>query len=564
MPKLLRRFVIISIFIVHQGSAQPNLVYLPAITSGLSAPIDFVNAGDGTNRVFIVQQGGLIKVYDEDFNFLSNFLTVTGIITGGEQGLLSMAFDPDYENPDPAIGGFFYVYYTNAAGDLEISRYHVSSDPNVADPLTRVIILTISHPGQSNHNGAKLNFGADGYLYFATGDGGGGGDIPNNAQNPTSPLGKMIRMNVTNSASPPYYTIPPDNPWAGVQTPVDTADLIWAFGLRNPFRWSFDRLNQDMWIGDVGQDLWEEINHRASNAHRGVNYGWRCYEGNAPFNTAGCGPIGNYIFPVFEYPNVAGPAAVTGGVVYRGTYDNLYGFYFAADVYSNTIYLINSVTHATVTRPGPGGGSVVSFGETELGELYVVSLFGNAVYRVTPDVILPVELLAFTANYNNGVTHVKWLTGNEQNLKDFTVEFSNNGSSFAEAGKLTATNTPGGASYDFYHFPTGSGKIFYRLKSTDLDGSYDYSTIITVEIDRLNRIFIQPSLINDRRLSIYTGEKAKRIELYQFNGALVMSKDLGNKQGMLQVTLNGNLSGYFIARLMTDLSVKTQKIFITQ
>jgi glucose/arabinose dehydrogenase len=392
MPKLFCTFLLC---ITVKLFSQPNLVYLPVITTGLTSPIDLVNAGDGTNRVFIAQQGGLIKVYDAGFNYLADFLTVTGIVSGNEQGLLSLAFHPDYENPDPLIGGFFYVYYTNLSGDLELARYHVSAgNPNVANPASKQVILTIPHPGQSNHNGAKLLFGTDGFLYFATGDGGGAGDVPNNAQNPTSLLGKMLRINVTNSASPPFFTIPGGvngNPWAGVQTPVDTADAIWAFGLRNPFRWSFDRLNQSMWIGDVGQNNWEEINFRAAGTHKGVNYGWRCYEGNAPFNTSGCGPSGNYVFPVLVYPNGAGSAAVTGGVVYRGTYNNLYGYYFAADVYTNTIYIINSLTLAVTTQPGPGGGAVACFGETENGEVYLVSIFGNTVYRLTPDVIVPVS-----------------------------------------------------------------------------------------------------------------------------------------------------------------------------
>ena len=305
--------------------SQPILTLNPVITTGLSSPIQFVNAGDGTNRVFIVEQGATIRAYDANFNFLSVFLTVSNVSVGGERGLLSMVFHPDYQN-----NGLFYVYYTNAAGDLELARYHVSSDPNVADPVSKVIVLTIPHPVNSNHNGGELHFGTDGYLYASTGDGGGGGDVPNNAQNTSVLLGKILRLNVNTSLVAPYYSIPAGNPYG---------NEIYALGLRNPFRWSFDRQTQDMWIGDVGQSSFEEIDFRAAANTLGVNYGWRCYEGNSTYNSTGCGPSTDYVFPVYTYPN-PGPAAVTGGIVYRGTdYPALQGYNISADFYSGTFYL---------------------------------------------------------------------------------------------------------------------------------------------------------------------------------------------------------------------------------
>ena len=279
-------FVFINLFI-NPASSQPPLTFTPVISSGLSSPVDLVNAGDGSNRVFVVQQGGTIRVYDQQFAYTGNFLTVAGISSGGERGLLSLAFSPSYSS-----NGFFYVYYTNANGDVEIARYHISADPNVADPASKVILITIPHPVNSNHNGGKLNFGNDGYLYFATGDGGSGGDPPNNAQNGNVLLGKMLRIAVNNSLTAPFYTIPADNPF--VNDP-NVKDEIWAMGLRNPFRWSFDRQTHDIWIGDVGQDAWEEIDYRAAGSTGGVNYGWRCYEGNAAYNTAGCGSSATYV-----------------------------------------------------------------------------------------------------------------------------------------------------------------------------------------------------------------------------------------------------------------------------
>lgn len=358
--------------------AQPIITYNSVIT-GLNQPVDVVNADDGSNRIFVVEQGGTIKVFSSAYASLGTFLTVTGISTGGEQGLLSLAFHPNYET-----NGFFWVYYTNSNGDLEVARYKVSTgNANIADPATKQVVITIPHPGQTNHNGAKLNFGRDSYLYFATGDGGGSGDPLNNAQNGNSLLGKMIRINARTSASGPFYTIPSDNPF--VANP-NVADEIWALGLRNPFRWSFDRANGNMWIGDVGQGQKEEINYRTAAQSAGVNYGWRCYEGSLAFNTAGCLAQSNYVFPVYEYDNLSGnntPASVVGGYVYRGSaYPTMAGYYYATDVYSGNLYKINISNFSTSVQTGLPT-FVAGFGETESGELLATSLNGT-VYSLVP------------------------------------------------------------------------------------------------------------------------------------------------------------------------------------
>lgn len=368
---------ILFFLLIFSAISQPVISYSPVI-SGLSQPVDIVNAGDGSNRIFIVEQGGAIKVYNSSYTLLGTFLTVTGILTGGEQGLLSLAFHPNYE-----INGFFWVYYTNSAGDLEVSRFKVSSgNANQADASSKQVVITIPHPGQSNHNGAKLNFGNDGFLYFATGDGGGGGDQNNNAQNGNSLLGKMIRINVSTGTTAPFFTVPADNPFVSNQNVLDE---IWALGLRNPFRWSFDRSNGDMWIGDVGQDQREEINYRAAGTTGGVNYGWRCYEGNLAYNTNGCLAASNYIFPVYDYPNPnPGSSSVTGGHVYRGvTYPTMQGYYYAADVYSGNLYKINISNFSTSIQNGLST-LIVGFGESENGELLAVSLNGTA-YSLIPN-----------------------------------------------------------------------------------------------------------------------------------------------------------------------------------
>ncbi len=366
------------IFFINYAVAQPVISLMPVITTGLSSPMQLVHAGDGSNRIFIVQKGGTIKLYNKSYGLLSTFLTISSnLTTSGEQGLLSMAFHPDYAN-----NGFFYIYYTNGNGNLELARYHVSSDQNIADDQSGVVLKTIPHPGAANHNGGELHFGRDGYLYLSTGDGGGAGDPSNNAQNTGVLLGKILRFAVNTSNLAPYYSLPAGNPFG---------NEVYAYGLRNPFRWSFDRSTYDMWIGDVGQDSYEEINYRPADSSRGVNYGWRCYEGDFPQDlSVGCtGPLSDYIFPVYAYgtPNPSG--AITGGSVYRGnTYINLRGYYIGADFYTGVFYKVkyDTLTHsATTTTQLLTPTNMSDFGETEDGELFAVSLSSNAVYKIVSD-----------------------------------------------------------------------------------------------------------------------------------------------------------------------------------
>jgi glucose/arabinose dehydrogenase len=325
-----------SFFYTAISFAQPTITY-DFLIGGLSAPVEVVNAGDGTNRLFVVQQNGIIKVYDPANGGLQTdaFLNVSTIITyGGEQGLLSAAFHPDFET-----NGYFFIYYNNSSGAVTVARYHATGTSDTAEAGSGVVLLTIPKPF-ANHNGGHLQFGQDGNLYFATGDGGSANDPFNNAQDPASLLGKMIRINVDNFVTPPYYTVPTSNPFYNT---AGFDNRIWARGLRNPYRWSFDRLTGDIWIGDVGQGAKEEINFRPGTSTGGENYGWRCYEGSirTPGVTA-CDPP-NYFPPVFDYDNPSsGSSSVVGGYVYRGSeYPFFYGYYIAADVYSGTVYILN-------------------------------------------------------------------------------------------------------------------------------------------------------------------------------------------------------------------------------
>jgi glucose/arabinose dehydrogenase len=368
--------VLIILQLSYKIFAQPN-ISLNQVITGLSQPMQFINAGDGSNRIFIPQKGGDIKVFNKNFISLGNFLSITGIQTGGEQGLLSMCFHPQY-----ATNGLFFVYYTNASSNLEVARYQVGSGNdsiNLARPSSKRIVITIPHPSYTNHNGGTLRFGKDGYLYLSTGDGGSGGDPLNNAQNTSVLLGKIIRLNVNASNTAPYYSIPPTNPFG---------NEVLAYGLRNPFRWNFDRLTGDMWIGDVGQNAFEEINrsHRDSLA---TNYGWRCYEGNNTYNTTGCGAISNYRFPVVAYPNPSVGSSVVGGTVCRGgSFISMKGYYFGVDYYTGKLFKIkfDSLTYTySISSQTISPNTISDFGETEDGELYVTTLVNGNVYRVQSD-----------------------------------------------------------------------------------------------------------------------------------------------------------------------------------
>ncbi|MCH5599998.1 PQQ-dependent sugar dehydrogenase [Niabella ginsengisoli] len=437
--------VLVSLFCISSVFAQPEIGYESGISTGLTGPIDIVNAGDGTNRIFVVERTGTIKVYDQSLTYLSDFLTVSGIGTEGEGGLLSLAFHPSYES-----NGFFYVYYTLPNFSLEIARYSVSADANSGDPASKEIVLNIPHPTFSNHNGGKILFGPDGYLYLATGDGGSGGDPNNNAQNGNSLLGKMLRINVTTTATAPFYTIPPDNPYVAN---ADVLDEIWAIGLRNPFRWSFDRTTGDMWIADVGQSAQEEINYRPSNATAGINYGWRCYEGTAAYNTTDCLPQSSYISPIFTYgrDDATGGQSVTGGFVYRGAeFPSMQGYYIFSDYVSDNQWIASSdgVGGWNVQQQNSAGlpADIVAFGEAENGTLYAASLSGNTIYKVVDNAALPVTFGSIKATRKSNLLQVNWVTESETNNSHFDIEISTDGEKFSVVKTIESKATDGNSS----------------------------------------------------------------------------------------------------------------------
>jgi glucose/arabinose dehydrogenase len=556
-------FFLLFTAIFSTAGAQP-IISFHSLVSGLASPVDIVNAGDNSNRIFVVQQGGTIKVYDASLNPLGDFLTVTpNSFNNGERGLLSMAFHPDYKT-----NGLLYVYYTNAAGDVELARYHVA-DPasNVADPASKKILLTIPHPTNNNHNGGKLNFGADGYLYFATGDGGGGGDAPNNAQNGTVLLGKMIRINVTTDDVAPYYTIPPDNPFLAAGDNI--RDEIWSFGLRNPFRWSFDRLTQDMWIADVGQDLYEEVDFRPNGNTGGLNYGWHCMEGThlyAPVNPGCVLTAGVYAPPLMDYPHdpVTGGQAIIGGYVYRGTVNPaMYGYYIFGDEVSANVWLLP-----------PGGGAadtiefksmlpgVSGFGEAENGELYAVSVTSGQLFSIvaTENSALPVKLVSFAGTAMPGYNELTWQTTDEQQLRQFEIEYSTDALHFQQAG-ITAAASSG--TYYFKHTIATTQKLYYRLKMVDMDGKAVYSkTIVVAANNGQPKDFVTPTVITNHMFALNLQTAFSNLQVINMDGKIVYSQSIGNRTGKINITIPGMAAGQYLVRLYSNEKQMTQKIIV--
>ncbi|AFH48990.1 Glucose/sorbosone dehydrogenase [Ignavibacterium album JCM 16511] len=448
-------------------NAFPNLTF--------TSPVDLQNSGDGTNRLFVVEQAGRIKVFPNNSSVTTSktFLDITDRVTsGGETGLLGLAFHPNYET-----NGYFYVNYT-APSPLRtvISRFQVTSNPDSADKNSELILLTFNQP-YSNHNGGCVAFGPDGYLYIATGDGGSGGDPQNNAQNITNLLGKILRIDVNNPQLPLNYGIPPTNPFADSTNPSIRKE-IYAYGLRNPWRMSFDPVTGWLWAADVGQNQWEEIDIISN----GGNYGWRCYEGNHPYNTSGCN--GTYIFPIWEYSHSDG-ISVTGGYVYRGqNVPELFGKYIYGDYGSRKVWslLYDGVNPPTNTLITTAAGPITSFGVDENNELHLVSSNGR-IYNFIPTVI-PVELGTFNATVIEGKkVRLDWFTITETNNAGFSIERSKDGVNFREiyfvGGNGTTTNRN---TYSFVDEDVDYGTYYYRLKQIDHDGSFNYLNVVTVDL----------------------------------------------------------------------------------
>ena len=364
-PRLAAATIAVALLILSPRLAAE--LQLQVVASGLSSPLFVGHAGDGSGRLFIVERAGIIRVLQPGGAPTSStvFLDIRSRVqSGGEQGLLGLAFHPAYET-----NGRFFVFYTRPAdGTLVIAEYGVSGNPDVAGS-TETVLLTIPHPGQTNHNGGMLAFGPDGYLYIGVGDGGSGNDPPNNAQNLGVLLGKILRIDVDVPGA--LYESPSTNPFVGNP---NAQPEIFAYGFRNPWRFAFDRSLHDLWVADVGQGTLEEVDTPIVS---GGNYGWRVFEGsectgNDPDK---CDDPG-FLPPIFDYAHSGGRCSVTGGYVYRGARGAVpAGTYVFGDFCSGEIFGFNGVLPFSVLLDTTM--SISSFGEDEAGELYVVSLDGT-------------------------------------------------------------------------------------------------------------------------------------------------------------------------------------------
>ena len=374
-------------------------VGLALVANGIAFPADIQNARDGSGRLFFVQQTGQIRVRKNGAMLPTPFLDVSDlssdptVLGNGERGLLGLAFHPDYRN-----NGYFYVNYTrNPDGATVVARYSRSAiDPDVGDAQSAVELLTIAQP-YANHNGGALRFGPDGFLYIGMGDGGSGNDPQNYAQDLTSLLGKMLRIDVNATTGQLPYGIPPDNPFVGSPQPGVRAE-IWAYGLRNPWRFSFDRVAGDLFIGDVGQGAREEVDFVRAGTAGGMNFGWRVMEGTQCTNLGGGPPCNDPGFtpPIVDYDHGQG-CSVTGGYAYRGravpellptnppASGQLFsGVYVYGDYCRGTIWRISATATGGVSNSVllPSGLLITTFGEDEDGELYVADARGAKIYRL--------------------------------------------------------------------------------------------------------------------------------------------------------------------------------------
>lgn len=532
--------IIAACFVVIPARAQLTMT---PVVSGLNSPMEIISPPDASGRMFIIERAGTIRILTGTTLATGNFLDITALVsTLGERGLLSLAFHPGY-----ATNRYFFLLYNNPAGDLVLSRYRTDAvDPNLADPASGTILMSIPHPTNTNHNGGKLAFGTDGNLFWSTGDGGSSNDPLNNAQNGNSLLGKMLRLNVDSFNTAPYYVIPADNPFVG--NPA-VADEIWNLGLRNPFRWSFDRLNGDMWIGDVGQGAWEEVDRATLAGSSGLNYGWRCREGAHDNITGGCAPTG-YTDPVFEYDRTVGQC-ITGGYVYRGSnYPSIYGKYICVDFLSNNAFIVTpgaTAPYAAVMQAGMPG-SITSFGEDATGELYATTI-GGTIYAVEGNAVpLPVELTSFAYKNEQSGYQLQW-TAVEKDIRSYEIQRSSDGKIFAAIGQKNALNRAGESHYTFSlkELPVQEG--YYRLRMESGNGEKSYSKVLAISKQQnTGTITIYPTVV-DKMLTVKADIPWQRLVCTDITGKVVKHLDQETAPGYTMTDVSAFTPGIYFAHI---------------
>lgn len=539
-----------SLFLLAGVYAQPNISLTQYVT-GFSTPIDIKNCGD--DRLFVVEQRGKIKIVNAQGTTLSTpFLDISNLVnqTGNERGLLGLTFHPNYAN-----NGYFYVNYTRSSdGATTISRFSVSQgDPDVADPNSELILMTVSQP-YTNHNAGDLAFGPDGYLYFGLGDGGSFDDPQNRAQNTQTLLGKMIRIDVDNGNP---YSVPSSNPFVGN---VAVLDEIWAIGVRNPWKFSFDRLTGDMWIGDVGQDDWEEVDFEPAGDPGGHNYGWRCYEANHAFNTSGCGAQGNYTFPVAEYANPNTGCSITGGYVYRGwRFGNLFGHYLYADYCSGRIW--------STTPDGQGGWNteeilnftnyeLASFGEDQYGELYMAGQSNGILYRLEEDSCYPV---AFIKNEDTVIASGSSVTLEAIYGPGLTYQWQRDGQDIQGA---TAPTYVAGDAGDYTVITTNASQCEATSNIVNVDVSIGFEELIVGSVN----VYPNPAedIVNVSFENI--SNTNARLTLYNAMGQMVVTSQqaIGGGKNLLTLNTSGLAPGFYTLDIEVGSDRLSRKVVVSR
>ena len=512
--------IILFVLFFIQSRAQievtPLDIELQSFMTGLSNPVDLVFLND---TMFIVDQDGIINMAVDGVLLEDDFLNITSIVQfSGERGLLGLAFDPDFES-----NRTFYVDYVNNSGNTVIAAYQTFEDSLMGDPGSATILLTISQPF-SNHNGGQIKFGPDGYLYIGMGDGGSAGDPGDRSQDPQEYLGKMLRIDVNADS----YTIPSDNPFVD---DMSTLNEIWALGLRNPWRFSFDMQTGDLWIGDVGQNEYEEVDFQEASSAGGENWGWRCYEGLHPYNTAGCGPASAYDAPIFEYQHTGGSCSVTGGYVYRGADSELLnGVYLGIDYCSGYLFGIRRLeTNDIETYDfGNNGFGFTTFGQDADGEMYLAKTSG-VIYKLVDPCHSQIPELIF-------------------NNDSLLVDSAENHHWFLNGEMIEGAN-------DAFYIPSEFG-IYYciieneygcNIQSNEIDLTY-----LNIDANQKDEFIISPNPFNSSISIQGFKHNINELTLYTLSGNVIWNKRMENSES-LNIQLPSDLSnGPYMIQLTDD------------
>jgi glucose/arabinose dehydrogenase len=558
----------ILVFAPLYAFSQPNIAFEIQTLSGepLSQPVDIASARDGSDRLFIVEKRGTIKIIENGTILSPYFLDIQGpVLDGGERGLLGIAFHPNY--PDSS---YFYVNYVGSGNVTHIARYTVNPlNTNDALENSEKTILTVNQP-YNNHNAGDLAFGKDGYLYFGLGDGGDGGDPQNRSQNGQTLLGKMIRIDI-NTSQP--YLIPDDNPFIANAA---VRNEIWAIGLRNPWRFSFDAQTGDMWIADVGQNIWEEIHIQPALSPGGENYGWDCYEASADFEVSNCDDAqGTLMFPSFEYPHsgevpdgwtMGYGNSITGGFVYRGNqYPALKGYYICADFSSNYVWLLNLSNSLLALEVFPFDmsaqiTSISSFGESDSGEIYATSLDGF-LYQVKVDEPLAIGGLTFQAKHIGKSVQLEWKVAENTAHQAYVIERSGDGVQFDAIGKLDA----GRSIYRFQDTGPLIGMNYYRISVEQEQGIRDFSNIESVYFHSGQLFELGTNQRSgDILINMHAHSSSVQIQVYNIEGRLLWAgaADAPKTNEILNIGNQFFIPGLYIIKASDGVQVQTERVMI--